>query len=445
MKRWRFAVIALAGILAGSRTSALAAPQPPAPRLIAHYPLTQELTDATGNNPPMLAVGAPIVPTRGIFCNGLSRGRSAGGCDVRTPALKELDLSAFTISAQFFMSRQRTPRNPVFGGGQPYSWLWVDLQLGGVVRLGYNSTRYQDCSVKYHLGVWHEATITFDGRTAALDLDGVRGCSVDIAALDTGGQRVVSLTHSGNATVFYGVLRELKVHNGVAIPARRTPTTDSFEEPPAPNLAPVDLVLMRCPSRQEIASIDADLRLSFDADPTKDEPRACSAADGSRDLSPLRKRVYNVLLLMKQLQFDRPLPWTKEPLYRWFTHAVDGIRFRSDVANSSCCGPGRAITIAVRNQAVLFTDRWSEPALGGGLDTFLLLLAHEARHGDGYPHTCGTRDQTLEEMGSYGVQYLLARWLADYADQPFFTSGTIRYTERLTRMADQLRKGSFCK
>ena len=41
-------------------------------------------------------------------------------------------------------------------------------------------------------------------------------------------------------------------------------------------------------------------------------------------------------------------------------------------------------------------------------------------------HTCGTKDRTLEELGSWGVQYWLARWLAEHTDQTFFTSGPIR-------------------
>jgi Concanavalin A-like lectin/glucanases superfamily len=425
-------------------TRSTPAPQEPGHRLIAHYPLSVDLNDATGNNPPIQATNAPLVGAKAIFCNGQYARRVPDACDVRTPNLTDLNLSAFTIGAQFLVPRLRVPTNPVFVGGDSFRWLFIDLRPEGVVRLGYNSNQFVECSVRYRLGVWHEATITFDGRATALYLDGVGGCSSD-AALNTGNQRVVLLTNSGNATTFYGMLRDLKVYNGVVVPARRTPVPDDVAEPPPTNLAPVDLVLMKCPTRAELASVDADLKLTFDADPTKDEPLACTAAEGSRDLSPMKKRVYKSLLLMKQLQFDRPLPWTKEPLYRWFTNAVKGIRFRTDIKNSSCCGPGRTINIAAANQSIRYTDRWVEPALGGGLDVFLLLLSHEARHGDGYPHTCGTKDQTPDELGGWGVQYYLARWLAEHADQSFFTSGTIRSTERLIRDAEMLLKNSFCK
>jgi len=301
------------------------------------------------------------------------------------------------------------------------------------------------CSVTYGIGAWHEATITFDGKTTTLYLDGVSGCSTNVALRPWNDDKLILLTNSANASAFYGVFRELKVYNGVVIPSPRTPVPDNMPAPPPRNLAPVDLVLAKCPTRDQAASVDADLRLAFESDPTVDEPLACTAAGGSRDLSPMKKRVYNTVLLMKQIQFDQPLPWTKQPLYRWFIDTVKGIRFRSDITNSLCCNPERTLGIATTNLVIRYTDRWVEPAVHGGLDGFLLLLVHEARHADGHPHTCGTRDQTLDEMGSWAVQYYLARWLAEHTDQSFFTSGTIRYTDRLVEEADRLLKQQFCR
>jgi hypothetical protein len=81
---------------------------------------------------------------------------------VRTPNLKDLNLSAFTINAQFLVPRLLRPTNPVFVGGETYRWLYYELLPNGVVRLAYNSTQFVECSVRYRLGVWHEATITSD-------------------------------------------------------------------------------------------------------------------------------------------------------------------------------------------------------------------------------------------------------------------------------------------
>jgi hypothetical protein len=47
------------------------------------------------------------------------------------------------------------------------------------------------------------------------------------------------------------------------------------------------------------------------------------------------------------------------------------------------------------------------------MDAFVVLLAPEARHLDGKPHTCGSNDDTIAEMGAWAVRYYLYRWLAE--------------------------------
>jgi len=41
------------------------------------------------------------------------------------------------------------------------------------------------------------------------------------------------------------------------------------------------------------------------------------------------------------------------------------------------------------------------------LSAQMVLFIHEARHNEGLPHTCSTNDQTLSELGSWGVQYYM--------------------------------------
>jgi hypothetical protein len=444
MKRWLFLTVVLTNALAATLQPDAASPGEQGSQLIAHYPLLSDFNDATGSNPPILAKNAPFQAGKGVFCNGQYVLALSNACEVRTPPLEALNLSTFTISAQFLVPRAWGPGNPVFVAGANGRWLYYELGQGGAVRLVYNNSQRVDCTVKYRVGAWHEATITFDGETTTLYLDGVPGCRAS-APLQPRNEKVILLTNYANATTFYGMLRDLKVSNGVVVPPQRTAVPDSMPAPVPEDLAPADHFLSKCPTREQVRSVDGDLRLQFESDPTGDEPLACTTAAGSRDLSPMKKRVYNTLLLMKQLEFDRPLPWTRQPLYRWFIDTVDGIRFRSDIRNSSCCQPARTISMAVTNLVIRHTDRWVEPAVRGGLDGFLLVLVHEARHAQGLPHTCGSKDQTLDEMGSWAVQYYLARWLAEHTDQSFFTSGKIRYTERLLREADNLRKQQFCQ
>jgi hypothetical protein len=242
------------------------------------------------------------------------------------------------------------------------------------------------------------------------------------------------------------LLRDLRVFNGVVEPAIRVAEADTLPAPPPPHVSPADRFLARCPTADEIELIDADFRLSFEYDPTSGEPPVCTAAAGSRDLSPLRHRVYGTLLLVRRLLFDRPLPWTTESLYRWLTAAITGIRFRGDIRTSFCCDPARVINLSVSaSSSVAQTDRWADPATRGGLDGFLLLLAHEARHAEGHPHTCGPKDQTVDELGAWGVQYYLARWLAEHTDQAFFSSGRIRYPRFLLESAEALKRVNFCR
>src|SRR5215471_2544422 len=90
------AALALAAVLhAHGATGQTAAP-------IARYPLVDDLNDATGHHGPLQAANAPLIKGEGLFCNGQYVRETPDGCDVRTPALTDLDFSAFTISARFY-------------------------------------------------------------------------------------------------------------------------------------------------------------------------------------------------------------------------------------------------------------------------------------------------------------------------------------------------------
>ena len=190
----------------------------------------------------------------------------------------------------------------------------------------------------------------------------------------------------------------------------------------------INTVSARCPSVDEIRAIDRDLRLEFDSDPTKEVVSAerCAESAGSRNLTVMQARVYRALATLKRLTFREPLPWTRDPVYRWLTRTVRGVRFRGDITNSNCCGPDRFINVAARLQppiaggrgqagfALAITDPASRmPTDFRLLAGFLQLLVHEARHRDGKPHTCGTKDQTIAEMGAWGAASAFQRWIAE--------------------------------
>lgn len=199
------------------------------------------------------------------------------------------------------------------------------------------------------------------------------------------------------------------------------PTVATPPPSPRPPLA-VDQFLASCPTADEIRSVDADLLLVFDADPTREEPPACTASNGSADLTLFEKRVYQALLVMRYLQFDAPLPWTSLPLYDWLRATVSGIRFRSDVANSFCCEGGGLIVIATaasrsEDRSCLLaggTPRWVSANFPCGMDAFIAIVAHEARHNERKPHTCNPNDRTIDELGAWAVNYYMFRWFSEH-------------------------------
>ncbi len=202
-------------------------------------------------------------------------------------------------------------------------------------------------------------------------------------------------------------------------PSSSTDVTPTPTPTPRPN---IDTLIARCPTAEEVHAIDARLRLIFDADPTRGEPLACTASAGSVDLTAYQRRVYSSLLAMQQIPFDAPLPWTPLPLWDWFVSKVRGVHFSSNTAYSWCCEPGNRIVIATAASRatdhsclmVRDTTRWIAANAGCGMDAFVVLLAHEARHLDDKPHTCGSSDNTIAEMGAWAVQYYLYRWFAEH-------------------------------
>ena len=152
-------------------------------------------------------------------------------------------------------------------------------------------------------------------------------------------------------------------------------------------LPSVDKILAQCPTKREIARIDAEFDLTFDADPTEGS-YACGPAGGSAYLTPLQKRAYNTVRIMGRISFDAALPWDHgHTLGDWFALAITGIRFRDDIDNSFCCDPAGVINLKVDIGAVE-TDLWIRYPYDAGLAHLMLLMVHEARHNNGYPHTC---------------------------------------------------------
>jgi hypothetical protein len=170
-----------------------------------------------------------------------------------------------------------------------------------------------------------------------------------------------------------------------------------------------DAVFSTPPTASDRAAIDSDIKLTFAYDPTVAEVPAGT-------LSPLKTRVYQILMLMQMLEFSEALPWTDMTLWDWFCSSVDEIKFEQGDFN-----PGFAngiIHVPIGPGAILLlTDKFIDPQLQAGLMDILVLFVHEARHAQkDHTEANGTKDKTIAELGSWGVAYHMYFYLADKAN-----------------------------
>jgi hypothetical protein len=181
---------------------------------------------------------------------------------------------------------------------------------------------------------------------------------------------------------------------------------------PWPGVGPnfLDTQLSECPSAAALAGV-SEIPIAFTGGITAD-PLVCTAEAGSADLTRKQERIYQALILIKQLRFDRPLPWTNDTLWDWFVGAVHQIQV-SDQNKPSGGGNYARIIFINRPQAPAADLSWYS-----SLPIFVMV--HEGRHNDFGPHTCGTTDHNPEELGANGVVYYLQQWLGSYSTPDTF-------------------------
>jgi hypothetical protein len=215
-----------------------------------------------------------------------------------------------------------------------------------------------------------------------------------------------------------------------------TPTRPSSSPLPVCPIVPpkpANLESWPCPTLEDIASSKGAEPIFEVNDPG---PPVCRVLSGSGPLglTAVQERYYQSLSLMRRANAV-PFPWTGgRPLIRWFQETVQGIRFRSDISTSYCCEPEKVINIAVGSSEGQALSARTIPLWP--LET----LVHEARHIEVGPHTCGTRDETVGQLGAFGVQYELVRLLSVDSASPLSTEERALAAVR----AAELRRTAFC-
>ena len=186
------------------------------------------------------------------------------------------------------------------------------------------------------------------------------------------------------------------------------PSGSNAGPPPLPSVPTfLDLRLAGCPTVEELASV-ADHKMIFDPS-TSAGPLLCRESERSRDLTYSQKRVFWSLILMKELRFDAPLPWTDKPLYDWYRDTINGVRINATEGTSHYSSSDRTVIMHVNAESSV-SLRWSS------IQQFIGLLVHEVRHAEAGGHLCGTLDNRVSDLGAYGAQNLFFTWIAEHSD-----------------------------
>jgi len=183
-----------------------------AQQLIAHYPLSANANDSTGNYAAMTLINTPF-QDGGIYCNGIYSGSgNPDYCHATTPQLTNLDLSAFYISADFKVIEALTSLHPVFACGFSYRWLVFYLAPDSTVLLKYNNNNYQSSTLRYNINQWHRAAISYRDSVADLYLDDSLAVSINVLLIH-GNDKDIGITDFGSGNTFKGIFKDLKIYN----------------------------------------------------------------------------------------------------------------------------------------------------------------------------------------------------------------------------------------
>jgi hypothetical protein len=194
-------------------------------------------------------------------------------------------------------------------------------------------------------------------------------------------------------------------------------------------VSPVDQIIARCPTAAEIAAAQARTPVTFDVSALTG-PNVCTAGSGSADLNTVQLRTYQALIVLNELRFSQALPWTPGTLTDWFSRAIRGIRI-TDLpfgTGGFCCNPAGVIVVDSPGD-VLDIARYADPNRNwnGPLPFLLGVFVHEARHAEGPLHQCAGNDNTISELGAWGVEYSFEAWLALFSGS-FMTAPDIHPT-----------------
>lgn len=209
-------------------------------------------------------------------------------------------------------------------------------------------------------------------------------------------------------------------------------------QPPITPASALSLVeeFATCPTATQKAAIDRDFIITFsdviDNDIWENYPYVCNVHTFT-STEPTRVKVYNVIRFLKELEFNRPLPFTQDKsIYEYIT--TNSANRKLSVAVQFGC----SLHSSAYNFTTAFSGNFSRwyPVLsdnksectqanpGAPDNEFVFnplfaadLFVHEAQHAiTNRIHTGGNgNDRTIDEMGAWAAQFYFNAWIALYS------------------------------
>jgi len=205
-----------AGLLAvAASTGSLVAQQ-----LQAHYPLINDLDDATMINGPVMLLGTtpPAQPNNGLCLNGiyLFSGNPLGQ-DARTPIIATLDANDFQLEVEFQVASLPAFNSPIVVGGNGWRWIGFLVQPNGTLGVLHNNAMQEWSTTTITLGTWYTGLIKYEAGMLELHLNGALIHQASIGPLNTGNNLNFVTNNYSNSTAFNGCIRQLRVFNDTTL------------------------------------------------------------------------------------------------------------------------------------------------------------------------------------------------------------------------------------
>jgi len=219
MKSQVATLFASAALLAFSASSVSA-------QILASYPLSNDLLDATGTNGPVFLYGSTTGPANGV-CVGGTWGVPGSGDELYTPTIAGFDEFDFRLDVDFNVTAlNSSSSNPILVGSRGWRFIGIGIDGNGNVGILHNNSNWLFSTTAINVGEWHWATLKYDNGNVELLLNGASILTANVGPLSTNNDYRFTTSNWANGGVLDGCVRNIVIANDATIGASTARAAD---------------------------------------------------------------------------------------------------------------------------------------------------------------------------------------------------------------------------